>query len=82
MAEELLNLYEMEQAHSAKGPGHMFAAFAYNAVGDFSMAKRHARFALEAGLMTAGLEETDEDEMRELRSHPKRHWTYLARVKN
>ncbi len=80
MAQELLDLYRVERVHSAEGPGHMFAAFAYNAVGDVSMAKKHARLALEAGLVTAGLAETDEDEMRKLKSDPREHWTYLARA--
>lgn len=82
MAEELLNLYEVERVHSAKGIGYMFAAFAYNAVGDISMAKRYARLALKADLVMIGLAETDEDEMRELRNDPKGHWTYLARARS
>lgn len=79
MAEELLSVYEEEEVHAAKGLGHMLAALAYNAEGDISMAKKHARFALEGGVVTDGSREKDEDDLRALRENPKGHWSYLVR---
>jgi hypothetical protein len=79
MAEKLLYLYEEERVHAAKGTGHMFAALAYNAVGDVSRAKKHARLAVEAGMVSAGEKEADIREMAALRENPSGHWSYLAR---
>lgn len=79
MAEKLLYLYEEERVHAAKGTGHMFAALAYNAVGDVSRAKKHARLAVEAGMVSAGEKEADIGEMTALRENPSGHWSYLAR---
>jgi hypothetical protein len=57
----------------------MFAALAYNAVGDVSRAKKHARLAVEAGMVSAGEKEADIREMAALRENPSGHWSYLAR---
>jgi hypothetical protein len=81
MAEELLILYEEENIHAALGMGHMFAALTYNAVGDISRAKRHARLALQAGMVSNGSGGGDEEEMRSLREDPKGHWSWLVRAK-
>ncbi|CZR52870.1 uncharacterized protein PAC_02747 [Phialocephala subalpina] len=79
MAEELIKLYELEGIHAAIGLGHMLAALAYNADGDVSMAKKHARLALKGGVVTDGSREKDEDDLRALRESPMTHWSYLAR---
>jgi len=81
MAEELLTLYEKENIHAALGMGHMFAALAHNAVGDVSRAKRHARLALQAGMVSNGSGRGDEDDMRSLREDPMRHWSWMVRAK-
>lgn len=79
MAEELLSLYEEESIHAANGLGHMLAALAYNADGDVSMAKKHARLALKGGVVTDGSRQKDEDDLRALRESPKTHWSHLVR---
>jgi hypothetical protein len=79
MAEELLSLYKQEHVHAAIGTGHMFAALAYNAAGDVSRAKKHARLAIEAGMVNSGSKEADVDEMNALRLDPKKHWSYMVR---
>ncbi|EHK98295.1 putative N-lysine methyltransferase SMYD2 [Glarea lozoyensis 74030] len=50
LALNLLSLYEKEHLHAAVGTGHMFAALAYNAVGDTKSAVKHAKLALDAGM--------------------------------
>ncbi|KAF8850985.1 SET domain-containing protein [Acephala macrosclerotiorum] len=79
MADKLLSLYEEEGIHAAQGVGHMLAALAYNANGDVSMAKKHARLALEGGVVTDGSRQKDEADLRALRESPNTHWSYLAR---
>ncbi|KAE8442053.1 hypothetical protein EG329_003910 [Mollisiaceae sp. DMI_Dod_QoI] len=79
MAEQLLELYDQEGVHAAKGLGHMLAALTYNAAGDVSQAKKHARLAIEAGVVTDGSRETDENDMEALTANPKGHWSYLVR---
>jgi hypothetical protein len=79
MSEQLLSLYKQEQVHAARGTGHMFAALAYNAVGDTSRAKKHARLAIEAGMVNSGEKDADVEEMSALRENPKGHWSYLVR---
>ena len=81
-AEKLIQLYNEEGIHAAKGTGHMFAALAYNAVGDTGKAREHAEKALEAGLVNNGHgsgEEGDESEMRGLLGWPEGHWSFMAR---
>ncbi|KAG0646390.1 N-lysine methyltransferase SMYD2 [Hyphodiscus hymeniophilus] len=81
-AEKLIDLYEEEGIHAAKGTGHMFAALAYNAVGDTAMAKEHAEGALVAGLVNNGHangEAADENEMKSLVDWPEGHWSFMAR---
>jgi len=78
-AEKLISLYEEEGIHAAKGTGHMFAALAYNAVGDTHMAKAHAEQALKSGLVNNALGDRDEDEMKDLLAWPEGHWSYMAR---
>jgi hypothetical protein len=75
----LISLYEKEHLHAAIGTGHMFAAFAYNAVGDIKEAVRHAKKALEAGMVSSGSVVNDEKEMANLIAAPKAHWTYMKR---
>ena len=65
--------------HAAKGLGHMIAAFAYNAVGDTLRAKKHARLAVETGLVNSEGRETDVEVLNGLRRDPTTHWTYMAR---
>lgn len=72
-------LYEEEGVHAAKGVGHMLAALTYNAAGDISMARKHARLALQVGVVTDGSREKDEEDLKALRTNPKAHWSYLAR---
>ncbi|KUJ13160.1 SET domain-containing protein [Mollisia scopiformis] len=81
MAEDLLLLYEEEHIHAAKGIGHMLAALAYNAEGDISLAKKHAKLALESGVVTDGSKEADENDLEAMRKSPKSHWSYLVRKK-
>lgn len=81
MADELLSLYEKEEIHAAQGLGHMLAALAYNAEGDTSLARKHARLAVQAGVVTDGSREASEDDMVALRETPKTHWSYLKRKK-
>jgi hypothetical protein len=81
-AEKLIALYEEEGIHAAKGTGHMFAALAYNAIGDTNMGRKHAEKALEAGLVNNGHisgEQGDESEMKSLLSWPEGHWSFMAR---
>ena len=80
-AEKLIDLYEEEGIHAAKGTGHMFAALAYNAVGNVSMAREHAAKALEAGLVNNGhgSGEGDESEMKTLLDWAEGHWSFMAR---
>ena len=80
MARQLLALYEAEEIHAAMGTGHMFAALAYNAVGDTFMAKKHARLAIEAGMVSNGEKEANKREMTELKENPEGHWSYLVRI--
>jgi hypothetical protein len=60
MAEELIALYEKENLHAAKAPGHTLAAQSFNAVGNTRMARWHAEYALEAGMITVGPDQGDE----------------------
>jgi hypothetical protein len=75
----LISLYEKEHLHAAIGTGHMFAAFAYNAVGEIQKAVTHAKKALEAGMVSSGSVVNDEKEMVKLIAGPKAHWTYMRR---
>ena len=79
MARQLLALYEAEEVHAAMGTGHMFAALAYNAVGDTSNAKKHARLAIAAGMVNSGEKDADVKEMTALKENPEGHWSYMAR---
>jgi hypothetical protein len=78
----LIDLYEEEGIHAAKGTGHMFAALAYNAVGETGKAREHAEKALEAGLVNNGHvngEAGDESEMKSLLEWAEGHWSFMAR---
>ena len=75
----LIKLYEEEKVHAAKGMGNMFAALAYNAMGDTSKAKRYARMAIQAGLVGSGEMEKDVNEMEALRARPREHWSFMTR---
>jgi hypothetical protein len=77
-AEKLISLYEEEGIHAAKGTGHMFAALAYNAVGDLRKAREQAEKALEAGLVNDG-HGGDESEMNSLLDWPEGHWSFMSR---
>lgn len=79
MAEKLLSLYEKEGIHAAQGLGHMLAALAYNAEGDTSLARKHARLAVKAGIVAEGEREANEEDMVHLRENPKGHWSYMKR---
>jgi len=57
----------------------MLAALAYNAIGDVSAARKHARLALKFGVETEREKGKDENEMRELRGSPETHWSFLVR---
>jgi hypothetical protein len=81
-AEKLIDLYDQEGIHAAKGIGHMFAALAYNAVGDTNMARSHAEKALEAGLVNnghGGEGDGDRGEMRSLLGWPEERWSFMTR---
>jgi hypothetical protein len=81
MSRQLLALYEAEEIHAAIGKGHVFAALAHNAVGDTFRAKKHARLAIEAGMVNSGGEK-DEDvrDLLMLKENPEGHWSYMARM--
>lgn len=79
MALQLISLYEEEKVHAARGMGHMFAALAYNAIGDTSKAKKYARMAIEAGLIGSEEMERDVREMTALRARPREHWSFMIR---
>jgi len=80
MARQLLSLYEVEEIHAAMGKGYMLAALAYNAVGDTYQAKKHARLAIKAGIVSSGEEEADAKDMTALNENPEGHWSYKARM--
>lgn len=79
MAEELLALYEEEEVHAALGTGHMFAALAYNAAGEAKGAKKHAKLAIEAGMVNSGAVDGDREEMEALLRDPRGHWSWNVR---
>ena len=79
LAETLLELYEQEHLHAAVGTGHMFAALAYNAVGNTKSAVRHGKMAIEAGIMGNGSEEANAADIEALLHGPRDHWSYMAR---
>lgn len=81
MAEKLLGLYNEEHLHAAIGTGHMFAAYAYNALGNTEMAIKHAEKAIKAGMVSSGSAADDEREMRALLESPVGHWSYMRRAK-
>lgn len=78
MAEELIQLYAEENLHAAKATGYKVAALAYNAVGDVRTAQRHAKSALDMGIVSSGLDEYAE-EMKRILANPVAHWSYRAR---
>ncbi|KAH8758632.1 putative N-lysine methyltransferase SMYD2 [Hyaloscypha sp. PMI_1271] len=80
MARQLLALYEAEEVHAAMGKGHMLAALAYNAVGDTYKAKKHAKSAIEAGMVSSGEEDADLRDMTTLKENPEGHWSFMARA--
>ncbi len=80
MARQLLALYEVEEIHAAMGKGHMLAALAYNAVGDTFQSKKHARLAIEAGIVNSGEEGADVKDMTALKEGPEGHWSFMARI--
>ena len=83
ISEKLIELYEEEELHAAKGTGHMFAALAYNAVGDMNKAREHAEMAIKAGLVNGGRpngEAADKSERRSLLDWPEGHWSFSART--
>jgi hypothetical protein len=80
MARQLLSLYEAEDVHAAMGKGHMLAALAYNAVGDTYQAKKHAKLAIKAGIVSSGEEEADSKDMAALNENPEGHWSFKARM--
>ena len=83
LAEKLIKLYAKENLHAAKGTGHMFAALAYNALGEegesMEKAKWHAQMAIDAGTVGSGDLGKDREEMRELIEKPKKHWSWGER---
>lgn len=83
IAEKLIKLYARENLHAAKGTGHMFAALAYNALGEegeaMKMTKWHAQMAIDAGTVGSGEWEKDRAEMKGLIEKPKKHWTWGLR---
>lgn len=81
MAEKLLNIYSEEHLHAAIGTGHMFAAYAHNALGNIEMAVKHAGEAIEAGMVSSGSAADDEREMRALLDSPIGHWSYMRRAR-
>jgi hypothetical protein len=80
MAEHLITLYQQEHLHAAIGTGHMFAALAYNAVGNTRMAARHGKKAIDAGMVGSGSSDANVAEIKALLDEPKNHWSYMARL--
>ncbi|EPQ61506.1 hypothetical protein BGT96224_ASP20281 [Blumeria graminis f. sp. tritici 96224] len=78
MAEELLSLYEAENVHAAAGMGHMFAAIAYNNIGDTTQAVKHAQIAREMGIINDAKREDNEEDMLSLLKAPSLHWSYKS----
>ncbi|CZT53198.1 uncharacterized protein RSE6_14666 [Rhynchosporium secalis] len=79
MARELLALYDEEGVYAGLGTGHMLAALAYNDDGDMKNAKKHAKLAIEAGMVNSGIKDKYREEMESLLSDPRHHWSYNVR---
>ncbi|TAQ83479.1 hypothetical protein B7494_g8194 [Chlorociboria aeruginascens] len=79
MAEELIKLYSDEHIYSAVATGYVLAALEHNAVGNSAMAKRYGEAAVEAGLVTAGVD-SDVEDMKALVKNPILHWSYRKRA--
>ena len=79
MAEDLLKLYDQEHLHAAIGTGHMFAALAYNAVGNTKKAVRHGKKAIDAGMVGSGSSDANVAEIEALLDDPRKHWSFMAR---
>ena len=54
----------------------MFAALAYNADGDMKEAKKHAKLAIEAGMINTSVKDGDREEIESLLSDPRHHWSF------
>lgn len=84
-AEQLIKLYEKERLWAAKGTGHMFAALAYNALGEeegseaWNKAVYHARMSVEVGTLASGAVENNRREMGVLKDDPRGHWSWGMR---
>lgn len=83
-----MELYDEEKLDSSKPMSYVFAALAYNAVGDVEKAKDFATRSLESGMINRGVEggfgpgaNTDVEDMRHLMRDAKSHWTYMSRSK-
>jgi len=78
MALRLIELYEEEHLHAASGTAHLFAALAWNAIGEKGVrrARKHAEKALEVGMVGS---EGDVSEMEALLKNPEAHWSWGVR---
>lgn len=83
-----MELYDEEKLDSSKPMSYVFAALAYNAVGDVVKAKEFAVKSLESGMVNRGVDggfgpgaNNDVEDMRTLIRDAKSHWTYMARSK-
>jgi hypothetical protein len=74
MAEELISLYEEESLHAARATGHTLAVLAYNGIGDAKSAERHAKLALDSGMVSSGTD-NEEEGMTKLLEDPGEPWS-------
>jgi hypothetical protein len=83
MAEKLIKLYAKENLHSALSTGHMFAALAYNALGEegeaMEKAKWHAQMAIDASIVANRDLARDRREMLAIIENPKKQWSWGQR---
>ncbi|CAG8983165.1 hypothetical protein HYALB_00010313 [Hymenoscyphus albidus] len=86
MAEWLIELYEEEHLWASRPISYVFAALAYNGVGDAEKARAFAIKSLETGMINRGVNKemgpgnnNDIADMQAIIKDPKSHWTWMAR---
>jgi len=80
MAERLISLYEQERLHAPIALAYVYAALAYNAVGQAQLAMKHAALAIEMTMLNSGPGFSDVGAMQALLENPKGHWSWNMRL--
>ncbi|CAH7680957.1 hypothetical protein BY996DRAFT_4583859 [Phakopsora pachyrhizi] len=81
-AEELIELYSLENLLSSSAEPHTLASLIYNSYGQTSKSKAHASKSISIGLTTSGPNWEDRKELLKLIEDPQSHWSHGIRLRS